>query len=107
MLVHRTERVFDLSQELATDSQAVTANLLTQLARRGREHGVRVVVAGLADDRWTDKTLWRIGRRGVETVDVGLAVADPWWHLAHDPVHPNGDATAWWAERLADQPWAR
>ncbi len=107
VLVHRIERAADFGQDLVVDSQAVTANLLTQLHRAGAEHGVRVVVAGLADDRWTRKTLWRLDRRGVETVDVGLPWTDARWHLPHDPTHPNADATARWADQLADQPWAR
>ena len=93
----RLARLADRVEDRVAGSHGVARNLLVQLHRRGRQAGVRVVIAGLGDDRWTRDTLRWCAARGVEVVDVGLPWTQPQWSLAPHDGHPNAEAAAFWA----------
>ena len=100
-LAARGSRVADRLEDAVASSHGVSRNLLVQLGRRGAEHGVRVVIAGLSDDPWTADTLAWCARRGIEVVDVGLPWTEPRWNLEPHDGHPNAAAAAAWAEGIA------
>jgi len=101
-LVSRVDLATDVLHDLAIHSHGVSRNLLLQLHRRGEEAGVRVLLVGLEDDRYTRDTLRWCARRGGDVLDLGLPWQEPAWSLApHDPTHPNPAAHARWADGIA------
>ncbi len=102
VLVARLSRVGDRLEDLAAGSHGVARNVLLQLHRRGEQGGVRVVIVGLADDRWTADTLAWCADRGAEVVDLGLPWQEPRWNLEPHDFHPNADASARWAAGIAE-----
>ena len=101
VLAGRLVRIADRVEDAAASSHGVSRNLLLQLHRRGQQAGVRVVIAGLAQDRWTRDTLRWCAARGAEVVDVGLPWREPAWSLAPHDGHPNAAAAASWAVGIA------
>ncbi len=97
----RLSRVGDRIEDLAASSHGVARNLLLQLHRRGEQGGVRVLIVGLADDRWTADTLAWCAERGAEVLDLGLPWHEPRWNLEPHDFHPNADASAFWAAGIA------
>lgn len=100
-LVHWLEERYNRIEARRADSRDVTLEILEEMRREATAAGASLLVAGVGTDAATRAVLDACGRRGIETVDLGVDLTDPRnLNLPHDN-HPNAAAAARYAVALA------
>lgn len=93
-------RLDRLEDRLYRRSRAVNEAILRSFHRRCQQDGITFVVAGIADDRSTRRTLRSCSRRGIDTVDISIdLMQEGYRNLPHDR-HPSPLAHAAYAAGL-------
>jgi hypothetical protein len=97
---HAIEQIYDKYEDYLYDSHRVSKALMRRFADVAREHGVRLLVAGISDDASTREMLDFCRTLGISATDVAVDLLSAEFNnMPHDP-HPNAAADRHYAQGI-------